>query len=291
MDNLNESGVVVIEGQGVDVFEAQERAAIDMQIATAKRWPRSLSRVRDNSVAIVCMDKKTAETVQYSKPVGGKFITGPSVHLARIITQQYGNIRVQQRIKQITDKVIVAEAVAFDLETNYAVSVEARRSIIGKDGRRYAESVIETNSMATLAIAERNAILKVIPRSIVDSVYNAALEFLNASLSDKDKFILERKRVFAFFEEKYGAKEPEVLALLGLRTIGQVKIEHITTLRGFLQAIKDGELTATELFDKKANAPVDVIENKPIDPLKAKVMSSEPANQPKDDKPGSTLFK
>ena len=86
---------------------------------------------------------------------------------------------------------------AFDLETNYAVAVEARRSIIDKSGRRYAESVIETNAMATLAIAERNAILKVIPRSLVDAVYNAAIDFVNAQLSDKEKFLIERKRIFS----------------------------------------------------------------------------------------------
>lgn len=268
MDNFNESGLVVVESQGVDVFEAQERAAIDMQIATAKRWPRSLPRVRDNSIAIVCMDKKTAETVQYAKPVQGKTITGPSVHLARIVSQQYGNIRVQQRIKQITDRTIVAEAVAFDLETNYAVAVEARRSIIDKSGRRYAESVIETNAMATLAIAERNAILKVIPRSLVDAVYNAAIDFVNAQLSDKEKFLIERKRIFSFFEEKYDVKEENLLQLLELRSSGQVKVEHLTTLRGYLQSIKDGEVSPNELFGKKTDVPDDPIREKPADPLK-----------------------
>ena len=125
------------------------------------------------------MDKETAESCRYAKPTGGKNVTGPSVHLARIICQQYGNIRVQQRIKVIEHKSIVAEAVAFDLETNYAVSVEARRSIIGKTGIRYSDSVIETNAMAILVIAERNAILKVIPKAITDSVYKAAFDFAN----------------------------------------------------------------------------------------------------------------
>ena len=176
--------VQIIESTGMEVFEAQERAAIDSQVATAKRYPRDLMRSKNNSIAIVCMDKETAESCRYAKPIGeNKKVSGPSVHLARVVCQQYGNIRVQQRIKLIDQKSIVAEAVAFDLETNYAVCVEARRSIVTKSGQRYSDSLIETNAMAILAIAERNAILKIIPKAITDAVYNEAFKFANGDLS------------------------------------------------------------------------------------------------------------
>jgi hypothetical protein len=252
MENQNqeEHGIQIIESTGVDVFEAQERAAIDIQIATAKKYPRDLMRVKNNSIAIVSMDMETAQSCRYAKPVAGGKISGPSVHLARIICQQYGNIRVQQRIKQITRTEIVAEAVAFDLETNYAVSVEARRNIIGKNGSRFADSVVETNAMATLAIAERNAILKVVPKALTDTVYKAAFNFANGDLSDEQKILTARKKMLDFFAEKYEAKEADILRLLGLRSIGQIKSDQIADLRAFAQSLKDGEVTATELFGK-----------------------------------------
>ena len=249
--NVQEQGLQIIENTGIEVFEAQERAAIDTQIATAKRYPRDLMRVRNNSIAIVSMDVETAQACRYAKPVAGGKVTGPSVHLARILSQQYGNLRVQQRIKQITRTEIVAEAVAFDLETNYAVSVEARRNIIGKNGQRFADSVVETNAMATLAIAERNAILKVVPKSIVDVVYKSAFNFANGDLSDEQKIIAARKKMLDFFAEKYEAKEEDILRVLGLRSIGQIKSEQIADLRAFAQSLKDGEVTADELFGKK----------------------------------------
>lgn len=254
----NSGSLQVIETTGTEVFEAQERASIDSQITTAKRYPRDLHRVKNNSIAIVSMDKETAESCRYAKPVQGKNVTGPSVHLARIICQQYGNIRVQQRIKQISEKTIVAEAVAFDLETNYAVAVEARRSIIGKTGMRFSDSLIETNAMAILAIAERNAILKVIPKAIIDSVYKAAFSVANGDLTDEQKIITARKKAFDFFNEKYGASEDDVLKLLGVRAIGQIGAEQIADLRGFMQSLKDGEITADELFGKKkfSNDPI-----------------------------------
>lgn len=244
------SEVQIIENQGIEVFEAQERANIDIQVATAKRYPRDLMRVKNNSIAIACMDVKTAQSCRFAKPVGGKHITGPSVHLARIVCQQYGNIRVQQRIKQINHNTIVAEAVAFDMETNYAVCVEARRSILDRNGNRYAESVVETNAMAILAIAERNAILKVIPKAITDSVYNEAFKFANGDLSDETKLITARKKAFEWFASEHGATEEEVLALLGLKVITAVKAEHIADLRGFMQSLVDKEVTSDELFKR-----------------------------------------
>jgi len=245
--------IQIIESHGVEVFEAQERAQIDIQISTAKRYPRDLMRVKNNSIAIVCMDKETAESCRYAKPVGDKKVTGASVHLARVVCQQYGNIRVQQRIKQITDKVIVAEAAAFDLETNYAVCVEARRSILDKHGNRYKESVIETNAMAILAVAERNAVLKVIPKAIIDAVYKVALKFAHGDLSDNAKLLVASNKAFEFFKTEYAATEEEVLSCLGLKTKEAIKAEHIADLRAFMQALKDKELTADELFKRNGN--------------------------------------
>lgn len=249
-----EEEVRIIESTGLEVFEAQERASIDTQVATAKRFPRDLRRVLDNSVVIACLDKETAASCRYAKPVGGKNVTGPSVHLARIICQQYGNIRVQQRVKQISEKTIVAEAVAFDMETNYAVCVEARRSIIDRSGNRYTESVIETNAMAILAIAERNAILKVIPKAIIDRVYKEAFSFAFGDLSDGAKLLKERERIFKVFKNEYGIKEEDVVHCIGLNTKEAIKGEHIADLNGYLQALKDKELTVEDLMKKNIPA-------------------------------------
>jgi len=248
MDELND--VRVIETQGLEIFEAQERAAIDIQVNTAKRFPRELRRVLENSIVIATLDKETAKSCRYAKPVGGQDVTGPSVHLARIICQQYGNIRVQQRIKQIDARSVVAEAVAFDLETNYAVCVEARRSIIDRHGNRYSDSVIETNAMAILAIAERNAVLKVIPRSITEKVYNEAFKFAFGDLSDSAKLLKERERIFKTFKNEYGINEEAVIKCVGLKAKGAIKAEHIADLQGYLQALTDKELTPEDIINK-----------------------------------------
>lgn len=252
---------VIVETVSTEVYEAQERASIDSQVATAKRFPRDLRKVLDNSIVIACLDKETAEKCRYKKPVGNnKDVSGASVHLARIICQQYGNIRVAQRIKQISDKTVIAEAVAFDMETNYSVCVEARRSIIDSNGMRYSDSLIEVNAMAIMAIAERNAILKVIPASIVDKVYKEAFAFAFGDLTDSTKLLKEREKIFKIFKNDYGITEAEVIGAIGLNTKEAIKAEHIADLRGYLQSLKDRELSLEDFRDKskknaKKNAP------------------------------------
>ena len=227
---------------------AQERAIIDSQVATAKQYPRDILKVRDNCIAIVSMDLQTAISCRYAKPQGGKQIIGESVHLARILAQQYGNVRIQQRISNIGQNEIIAEAIAFDLETNYATSVEVRRSIIDKYGKRYPEHMINTSAMAALAIAERNAILKIIPKGLTKNVYNAAFKTANGDLSDEQKVLTAREKAFEFLNKKYGAKEIDVLKALGLKTVTQIDAEQIANIRAFTQSLLDQDITADELF-------------------------------------------
>lgn len=287
MENQNEE-IQLVESVGVEIFEAQERAEIDRQIATAKAYPRdSIKIIERDCKDIVTMNAETAESCRYAKPVAGKQMSGASVHLARIIAQQYGNIRVQQRIKSIDAKSITAEAVAFDLQKNYAVRVEARRSIIGRDGRRFPDHVIETNALATMAIAERNAILKVVPKSLIDSVYQAAFDKVNGNLSTEQEISLARKKAFDYFAEKYNAAEKDVLQVLGLRSVGQVGAEQIANLRAYIQALKDGDITVDDLFGEekgKADNPLSAkgkkekekVEEKKEEPVKVE-QTEEPA--------------
>lgn len=249
------SKVEIFDNTGIEVIQAQERAMVDSQVATAKMYPRSLTKVQSNSIAIACMSKDTAISCRYTKPAGNKKISGASVHLARIVVQQYGNIKVQQRIREITSKAIIAEAIAFDMETNYAVCVEARRSILDRNGNRFGDSLIETNAMAVMAIAERNAILKVIPKSIIDSVYDEAFKFANGNLSDKASLIIARDKAMKFFKDTYDVGEDLVLKSIGLKAIGAIEKEDIANLRSFIQGLKDKELTIEELFgiDEKQN--------------------------------------
>ncbi len=93
MENIQE---VILRGEETQVIYQQDKATIDTQISTAKAYPRQLKRVIDNCIAIVTLDTETASTCTYSVPRSGKTVTGPTVHLAKILAQQFGNIRIEE---------------------------------------------------------------------------------------------------------------------------------------------------------------------------------------------------
>jgi len=238
----------IIETSSIEVIEAQQRAEYDTQIVTAKKYPRNLKKVRDNCIAIATMDKETASSCGYTLPRGGKSISGPSIHLARIIIQQYGNVRAEAKVKQITDKQIISEAICFDLETNYACKIEVRRSIVDKQGKRFNDDMITVTGNAANAIAFRNAVFNVVPKAIYDSVYGSAVRMITGDLSDNDKLIKERKRMVSHFVNTYSITEEQLLNSMGLRSVNQIKAEQIMHMQGMLQALKDGDSTPEEMF-------------------------------------------
>src|SRR3972149_11533333 len=107
MENTEEQLEVVSS----DVIYQQDKAAIDMQISTAKAYPRNITKATNNAIAIVSMDVETAKTCTYSVPRGGKAITGPSVHLAKILAQVWGNLRVDAKVVGIDKTQVTSEAV------------------------------------------------------------------------------------------------------------------------------------------------------------------------------------
>lgn len=242
----DELEIVVEEVSPSEIYH-QDKAAIDVQIATAKRYPRNLTRSLKNAIAIVTMDTETAQTCSYSVPRGGKAITGPSVHLAKILAQVWGNMRIDAKVVNIGSRDITSESVCFDLENNLAIKAQVKRSIMGKQGR-YNDDMITVTGNAANAIALRNAVLSVIPRAVVDKVYNAAKQVITGDVSDANKLIAKRKQVFDALRDTYTVTEKEILAAIGKASLDHVTADDIVVLIGIGQAIKDGDVSVDNAF-------------------------------------------
>lgn len=274
---LEDYEVIQVEPQSVTQLDAVEKANVDVQVATAKTFPRIISRIMNNSIALVTMNKETAQSCSYALPRGGKPITGPSVHLARILAQQYGNMRAEAKVVEITDKQIISRAMAWDLESNYAVAFEVRRSIVDKYGRRYNDDMITVTGNAANAIAYRNAVLAIIPKGIMEAAYKAAQDLITGDLSDEAKLVVRRKKALDFFNDEYGISESEVLKMLGKQTIQQIKAEQIALMLSTQQALKDGDTTVDELMkDIRSNPEPTIQEKKEALKGKAKGVIKQP---------------
>lgn len=241
------------------VYE-QDKAAIDVQISTAKAFPRNIRRSTENALAIVTIDTETAKTCTYSVPRGGKAITGPSVHLAKILAQVWGNLRIEAKVVAVDATQVTSEAVCFDLENNLAIKTQVKRSIMGRTGR-FSEDMVTVTGNAANSIALRNAVLSVIPRAIVDKVYNAAKATITGDVSDKNKLLVKRKQVFDGLMEGLGLTEKEVLSAIGKASVDFITADDLVVLIGIGTAIKDGDTTVEEAFKgvkKQSEVPVTV---------------------------------
>lgn len=234
--------------QNIIQLDTIERANVDSQIATAKQYPRDLRRAINNSVAMATMDIPTAQSCGYALPRGGKPITGPSVHLAKLIVSNYGNIRTEAKVVQITDKQVISRGTCWDLENNVATAFEVRRSIVGRTGQRFSDDMITVTGNAANSIAYRNAVFSVIPRAITDKVYQAAQRCITGDLSDEDKIIARRKKCIDYFKDEFGITEQEVVMLCGKKTVNQIKANEIALLLGITQSLTDGDTTVDELM-------------------------------------------
>ncbi len=251
MDQLE---ILKTEETSTEVLYQQDKAQVDIQISTAKVYPRNVSRAIENAVAIATMDEKTASTCTYSVPRGGKPITGPSVHLAKIIAQQWKNLRIESRVINIDNKHITSQGICWDLENNIAIKTEVKRSIMTKNGRMNDDMITVTGNAGN-SIALRNAVFAVIPKSVVDKVYSEACKKIIGDVSDETKLIAKRKKVFDALKDTYNVTEEEILGSVGKKSITHITSEDLVVIVGIGAAIKDGDTTVDLAF--KQNKPKD----------------------------------
>ena len=251
MDLANYEVAQVAQGdaQSVIQMDAIEKANVDVQVSTAKQFPRNVTRAIQNSIVMATIDPETAQMMRYALPRGGKPITGPSVHLAKLIVSNWGNVRAEAKVVQITDSQVVSRGTCWDLENNVATAIEVRRNIKGKNGQRFSDDMITVVGNAANSIAFRNAVFSVIPKAVTDKVYRAAQECITGDLSDEAKLLQKRTNCLKFFNDEYGITEEEVIKLCGKQTVNQIKAEEIALMLGIYQSLKDGDTTVEEVME------------------------------------------
>jgi len=288
---MENTEIEIFKTESVSVTEAQSRAEIDIQISTAKMYPRNAERAVANVIATISRDKDLAQSCVYTLPRAGKEISGASVHLARFLASEYGNLRIDAKIVEIGDTMITAQAVAFDLEKNYAIRTEVKRRITNKNGERFADDMIVVTCNAGLAIASRNAILQVIPVTVTGRVYESAKKMIIGDMSDEQKMLKRRKEILDGFLNTYNVSESEILSLLELETVNQIKETQMLTLVGLGQAIKDGDTTVAEAFGRTTASTVAGDTKKKVADAIAKANAKrKKGNAPKPaDQPGDGL--
>lgn len=240
----------LIQVQQAEMLQAINRSEVDMQIATAKQYPRHLPTVLNAILTLATMDMETAEDCFYvlrrRGEGGSSTIEGLSVRMAEIIAGAWGNLRIQSRIIGNDGKTITAQGVCHDLETNVAVSVEVKRRITDKYGKTYSEDMQVVTGNAASAIAYRNAVLKVVPKAVTKKVI---AEVKKVALGQQIDLETSRQRMVEYFA-KMGVDEKLLLEYLELKKREEIDMERVFELRSLANAIKEGTTTVEEAFMK-----------------------------------------
>lgn len=255
----------IIEIRQAEVLQAINRAEVDIQISTAKQYPRDLTKVLNKIATYAKMDKETAEDCFYilrrtDKDGNPSLIEGLSIRMAEIIASAWGNLRIQTRIVGNDGKMITAQAICHDLESNVAVSKEVSRSITTRGGRTYSQDMQIVTGNAAGSIAFRNAVLAVIPKAITKKIINEVRAVAMGQTIDLEE---SRRRVIAYYT-KAGVKTEQLLHYLGIGTIDEIDQRMIFELRALRNAIEEGTTTVKETFidpEKEAQAAAEAVKN------------------------------
>lgn len=259
MNEQTETKTLELEVVTPTALESIERANVDMQITTARRYPRSLAIVKKRMLDLATLDQETAESCFYKLNRQGKTIEGPSIRLAEIAGSSFGNLRYGARIIANDGKTITAQGYCHDLETNVMCQVEVQRRITDRDGRTYSQDMQVVTGNAACAIAARNAIFKVVPFAFVKPIFSAAKQ---AAVGDIKTLAERRTRMLKQFAAM-GIDEKRICATLGKAGVEEIGLSELETLIGLYNAVKEGEQNIDEAFPPVISSPTGLPQNKP----------------------------
>lgn len=220
------------------------KAEIDIQIATAKNFPRSLKSFIDKATSMATVSEDVAASCNYALPRGGKSLEGPTVRLAEIVCASYGNVRAAARVIANDGKTITAQGICHDLETNYSASVEVKRRITDKNGKTFNEDMQVVTGNAACAIAFRNAVFKVVPSALVNEVYEKSKEVAKGTA---ETLVVRREKALNYFRT-LGVTDKQISDVLEIKRVEDIDLEKLSTLTGMRSLIKNGESTIKDLF-------------------------------------------
>ena len=238
---FNTAGEAIGRGQTVEQIQTVYHTAVRVQ------KPRDLTIVEKNCLIEAAL---AGEVCFYGWGAGKNRVEGPSIDCAMIAARNWGNTAIEMRPVHETPTSYIMEAAFIDLETGFTYSRQFKQSkswtVYGKmDEERKTDIRFQIGQSK----AQRNAILKSLPRWLIDKMIDKAKEGVREQLQRYiDRKGIEAARKLAL----------DTLAKLGVpleriehkyeKKYGAWDIETLITLKGDIRALSDGAESADALF-------------------------------------------
>ena len=239
------------------IEQSREIAQVQAQHIVAKKFPRDENVVL-KKVIKQCQRKSMAEVAMYSYPRGGQNVTGPSIRLAELLANGFGNLEYGIRVLNQTNDTVEAMAYCIDLENNtrkvdyFTVKLERSTKRDGIKKLTDPRDIYE-HTQSQVARRVRGCILAIIPGDIVEAAQNQCEATLN---SDEEPIQVKIQKIITVFTSLNVSVEM-IEKKMG-KSINALNNPDILTLRKIYQSLKDGMASIDNFFDvgnsKTANA-------------------------------------
>ncbi len=241
-----------VGGASAQALAQREIAEVQAGMIIAKKFPRD-PVVATDRILNACTRPLLAEKAVYEYGKGGQDVSGPSIRLAEVLAQNWGNMRCG--VIEVSRGVGISECLAYatDLETNFGDEkrFQVRHVIDTKGGGRAAKDEREIYELIANMGARRKraCIMAVIP----GDVQEAAVRQCEITLATKVQITDELKQSlvdkFATFSVTKEMLEKRIQRRLDAITPGMV-----VNLGKIYNSLKDGMSIASEWFDMQAPA-------------------------------------
>jgi hypothetical protein len=275
----------------VEIAAQREIAEVQAHLIMAHRMPHAQMRAMDRIIQ-ACTRPTLAQSALYTYSRGGTEITGPSIRLAEVLAQNWGNLkfgwREVERKPAERDPVTgrwrpgrsTISTYCTDLESNVTDerSFQMMHERSTKAGTRPLEDDRDIYEAAANQAARRMraCILAIIPGDIAET----AQEQCEATMLAREETTPESvgKLVKAF--ERFGVRPPQIEQRIQ-RRLDSIRPAQVVGLRKIWKSLDDGMSVATDWFQATEPAPGEVQQPAPAakgnEGLKARLRPQQPA--------------
>lgn len=233
-----------------EMVTSRQTQEVQGQIIMAKKFPRNEIAAR-NRILTACQRKKLAEQAEYEYPVGGEKVKGPSIRLAEVMAQNWGNLDFGFMELEQRNGESQVMAYCWDLETNTrqtkTFSVPHSR-YSKKNGNTPLKDPREIyNQIASQAARRvRACILGIIPGDIVEEALEECHKTL---LGDGETPIIDRiKKCVMIAEKEYQIPQESLEKYIGCKA-EVFSMNDLIRLNKAFNSIRDGMAKREDIFE------------------------------------------
>lgn len=269
-----DNSMPMVRSTTTEMVSTRQMQEVQGQIVMAKRFPRN-EVDSYNRIMRACQRRSLAEKAEYEYPRGGQKVTGPSIRLAEVAAQNWGNIDfgiVELEQRNGESQVM---AYAWDLETNTRqtkiFSVPHIRST--KNGNVPLTNPRDIYEMVANQGARRmrSCILGIIPGDVIESALDQCHKTLEGV--EQRPLIDVIKEVSLYFQRDFNVPVEALEKYIGCKSEA-FSMNDCLRLRKVYVSLKDGMAKREEVFElpgvekkeaEDAFASKDKKEEKPAD--------------------------